>query len=110
MACAVLLVSLALVFYGYFGYPLSLCLLSLARRRVVLKSPVTPRVTFIITAFNEERRIRQKLDNTVALAYPRHLLQVVVASDGSTDATNDIVREYAPLGVQLLEVAVRGGK
>jgi len=106
----VLLVSLLLVFHGYFGYPLSLYILSLVRRKVVHKAPFSPRVTFIITAFNEEKRIRQKLENTVALTYPRELLQVMVASDGSTDKTNDIVREFAARGVELLEVKLRGGK
>ncbi|QWV91835.1 glycosyltransferase family 2 protein [Geomonas oryzisoli] len=101
---------LFLIFYAYFGYPLSLCLLSLFRRREVAKAPVTPAVTFIITAFNEEKRIKEKLENTVALQYPADLLQVVVASDGSTDGTNDIVRGYADRGVQLLEVQTRGGK
>ncbi|TGU70449.1 glycosyltransferase family 2 protein [Geomonas terrae] len=99
-----------LVFWAYFGYPLSLYLLSYLRRRNVAKAPITPPVTFIITAFNEEKRIREKLENTVALDYPADLLQVVVASDGSTDRTNDIVREYQGRGVVLLEVKDRGGK
>ncbi len=99
-----------LVFWAYFGYPLSLYLLSYLRCRNVAKVPITPSVTFIITAFNEEKRIREKLENTVALDYPPELLQVVVASDGSTDRTNDIVREYQGRGVVLLEVKDRGGK
>lgn len=99
-----------LVFYTYFGYPVSLYLLSMIRCREVHKSPITPRLTFIITAFNEERRIREKLENTVALDYPADLLQVVVASDGSTDRTNEIVREYAGRGISLLVVKSRGGK
>ncbi|WP_224981918.1 glycosyltransferase family 2 protein [Geomonas agri] len=99
-----------LTFYAYFGYPLSLFLLSLFRCREVQKSMITPAITFIITAFNEEKRIREKLANTLALDYPPELLQVVVASDGSTDRTNEIVREYAARGVLLLEVTARGGK
>ena len=102
--------ALATVWYAYFGYPLSLYLLSLVRQKRVDKGSFTPRVTLIITAFNEEKRIRQKLENTVALTYPKELLQVIVASDGSTDSTNAIVAEFAPEGVQLLEVTHRGGK
>ena len=45
----------------------------------------------IITAYNEEKRIRQKLENALKLEYPKDRLQVLVASDGSTDATNEIV-------------------
>lgn len=99
-----------LIFFAYLGYPLSLYLISMLRRREVRRAPITPRVTFIITAFNEEKRIRQKLENTLALTYPAELLQIVVASDGSTDGTNDIVREFAAQGVRLLEVEKRGGK
>ncbi|GFO63687.1 glycosyltransferase family 2 protein [Geomonas paludis] len=99
-----------LVFFAYFGYPLSLYLLSLLHGRGVEKGDITPRVTFIITAFNEEKRVREKLENTVALDYPALLLQVIVASDGSTDRTNDIVREFEGRGVRLVEVKNRGGK
>ncbi|WP_136514445.1 glycosyltransferase family 2 protein [Geomonas edaphica] len=106
----ILYLLLFLVFYAYFGYPISLFLLFLFRRRDVAKAPITPSVTFIITAFNEEKRIREKLENTVALDYPPELLQVLVASDGSTDCTNDIVLEYADRGITLLEVKERGGK
>lgn len=105
-----LFLCIFLIFFAYLGYPLSLCLISMLRRREVHKAPITPGVTFIITAFNEEKRIREKLENTLALVYPAELLQIVVASDGSTDGTNDIVREFAAQGVRLLEVKNRGGK
>ncbi|MBJ6801437.1 glycosyltransferase family 2 protein [Geomonas propionica] len=99
-----------LVFFAYFGYPLSLYLISRFKVREVRRAPCTPRVTFIITAFNEEKRIRQKLENTLALTYAPELIQIIVASDGSTDRTNEIVREFAANGVRLLEVKDRGGK
>ena len=105
-----LFLCIFLIFFAYLGYPLSLYLISMLRRREVRKAPITPGVTFIITAFNEEKRIREKLENTLALVYPAELLQIVVASDGSTDGTNDIVREFAAQGVRLLEVKNRGGK
>jgi glycosyltransferase involved in cell wall biosynthesis len=76
----------------------------------VNKSPFLPEATLVITAYNEEERIREKLENTLALDYPRDKLQVLVASDGSTDATNSIVREYADRGIELLQVKSRGGK
>ena len=98
------------VFYAYFGYPLTLMLLRQFRRREVVRGYTTVPVTLIITAFNEERRIREKLDNTLTLEYPRDQLQILVASDGSTDTTNAIVRSYAERGVELLEVVHRGGK
>lgn len=101
--------SLFSVFYAYLGYPLSLLILR-PRKRKGLQREMTPPVTLIITAFNEEKRIRAKLENTVALDYPPEDLQVIVASDGSTDLTNEIVRSYAPQGIELLEVKNRGGK
>ena len=61
-------------------------------------------VTLIITVYNEEKRIKEKLENTQRLNYPAGKLQVLVVSDGSTDATNDIVRSYEVQGVELFEV------
>jgi cellulose synthase/poly-beta-1,6-N-acetylglucosamine synthase-like glycosyltransferase len=98
------------VFFAYFGYPISLVLLRQLRRHGVVRGDLNLPVTLIITAYNEEKRIREKIENTLALEYPRGQLQILVASDGSTDATNDIVRSYADQGVELLEVANRGGK
>ncbi len=76
----------------------------------MLRAPITPMVSLIITAYNEEKRIREKLENTMKLDYPREKLQVIIASDGSTDKTHDIVREYADRGVVLFEVPDRKGK
>ena len=87
--------SVFLVFHAYFGYPLSLWLLSLVKNKKVRKASFMPSVTLIIAACNEEKRIREKLENTLSLDYPRNLLWVIVASDGSTDNTNAIVNEYA---------------
>ncbi len=102
--------SLFLVFHAYFGYPLSLRILGMFRRRDVAKKPCEPAVTLIITACNEERRITEKLENTIKLDYPREKLQVLIASDGSTDKTNEIVLGYAQHGIQLLDFQERRGK
>jgi len=100
-------ISLFLIFHAYFGYPLTLRFL---RRKPVQKATIEPTATLIITASNEERRIREKLENTIALDYPRKKLQVLVASDGSTDATNEIIRSYAAHGIELLAFPQRRGK
>lgn len=102
--------SLFGVFYAYFGYPLSLVLMRKKWRKDVMRQYLDMQVTLIITAYNEEKRIKEKLENALALEYPREKLQILVASDGSTDTTNDIVRSYAERGVELLEVVHRGGK
>ena len=103
-------ISIVLITHAYFGYPLSLLLLRHFRSKTVRKSPFEPRVTLIITACNEERNIKEKLENTINLDYPREKLQVLVASDGSTDETNHIVTSYAHCGIDLLSYQERRGK
>ncbi len=98
------------VFHAYFGYPITLILIKQVRRKVVRRAHYEPSLTLIITAFNEEKRIREKLENSLALEYAKDKLQILVASDGSTDATNEIVRSYAENSVELLDVVNRGGK
>jgi len=104
--------SLFLIFYGYFGYPLSLLFVSLLKsnNKRVINPGYYPYVTLIITAHNEEKRIGKKLENTISLNYPKHKLQIIVASDGSTDKTNDIIKRYNDYGIELLEIGERRGK
>jgi cellulose synthase/poly-beta-1,6-N-acetylglucosamine synthase-like glycosyltransferase len=102
--------SAAAVFYAYLGYPLLLILADRFRRREVRRGACEPRVTVIITAYNEERDLAAKLENTLALDYPREKLEVVVASDCSTDGTDDIVRTFAARGVRLHRQPQRLGK
>ncbi len=97
-------------FFAYFGYPITLKLISIVRRKRHTRSKITPPATLIITAFNEEKRIREKLENTLQLEYPRDRLQIMVASDGSTDGTHAIVEEYADKDVELFIVHDRKGK
>lgn len=102
--------SLAFIFYAYAGYPLMLGALSVVRSKPVDKANITPSVSLIITAFNEESRIKEKLDNSCQLEYPENQLEIVVASDCSTDRTDDIVRRYARSGVRLVRATERKGK
>lgn len=71
---------------------------------------MTPQISVIITAHNEERRIREKIENTLKLDYPIEKREIVVASDGSTDKTNEIVCEYKDRGVTLVAPTERKGK
>jgi len=102
--------SVVFVFYAYFGYALFLYAISFVRSRQVQFADYTPTVSFIITAHNEELRIREKLENTLLLSYPPERVDMVVASDCSTDRTHDIVREYAAKGVRLVVAPERRGK
>ena len=94
--------SVVFVFYAYLGYALILYAISFVRSRQVRTDDHTPTVAFIITVHNEEARIREKLENTLRLLYPAERLDVVVASDCSTDRTHEIVGEYAAQGVRLV--------
>lgn len=102
--------SVGLVAYAYIGYAFVLWGLSLFRCRRVSKADITPPVTFIITAYNEQSRIAGKLDNTLKLTYPVSRFEVLVASDCSSDKTDEIVKSYGDRGIQLVRASVRKGK
>jgi hypothetical protein len=98
----------ALAFYAWAGYPLLLMALAPFVNRTVVKTRVTPPVTFIITAYNEEQRLRAKIENTLAQDYPASRFEVIVASDCSSDGTDGIAREYDR--VRLVRASERRGK
>ena len=102
--------ALALIAFAYFGYFLVLLVLSRLVHNPVRREPIEPRVTFLITAYNEEREIAAKLEQTLALDYPPDKLEIIVASDGSSDRTDEIVRGFADRGVKLVRVEGRVGK
>ena len=84
---------IVLIAYSYAGYPLVLFALGLLRARKRESAEVDlPSIALVISAFNEERIIREKIENSLKLDYPRDRLRIVVASDGSDDATNEIGR------------------
>jgi len=96
------------VLYTYFGFPLLLLLRGLISRPIQ-KSAHTPKVSLIIIAYNEENVIGDKINNLLALDYPRELVEVLIGSDGSDDRTHEIVRGFADRGVRLL-ASPRQGK
>lgn len=102
--------AFGLVGYVYFGYPLALWGLARLRPRKVFSANITPTVTLLISAFNEEHTIGPKLENTLSLDYPKDKLQIIVISDASTDGTDEIVRSFHDRGVTLLRMPSRGGK
>ena len=98
------------IVYAYGGYSLVTMLLALLVRNPVKRADITPSVTLLITAYNEELDIAQKLEGSLKLDYPRELLEIIVASDGSTDRTDEIVRGFEARGVKLVRVEGRLGK
>lgn len=83
------------IVYPYLGYPALLWIFSTIRNDSVKKEDITPFVSLIISAYNEEKIIVGKIENSLKLDYPKDLLEIAIISDGSTDSTNDIIREYA---------------
>lgn len=106
----VLWLSAAALLYTYVGYPLLLMIMSSLRRREVRRGAFEPAVSVIVTAYNEERDLAAKLENTLALDYPGELLEIIVASDCSTDRTDEIARAFAERGVRLVRQPQRLGK
>lgn len=103
-------ISLFLIFYTYAGYPLLIFLLSKIAPKRESYVEVSPQVTILIPAYNEEKFIPEKLDNTLSLDYPREKLQILVAADGSSDKTPEIVKSYNAQGVELSFIPDRNGK
>jgi cellulose synthase/poly-beta-1,6-N-acetylglucosamine synthase-like glycosyltransferase len=97
-----------LVAFTYGIFPLILLVRGRAMHRPIATREVTPRVSIIIAAHNEANGIGEKLENVLALDYPRGQLEVVVASDGSNDATEEVVRRYAGDSIRLLALPRRG--
>jgi len=85
---------LGLVFYCYLGYPLLICLLSRFFSKPVHRSAIFPSVSIVIAVHNEEDVIKVKLDNLLALDYPKDKIEILIGSDASTDATNHIIQDY----------------
>ena len=102
--------AVAALVYTYFGYPLVVYLVSILFPRPVKKAVIEPSVTVIITAYNEEKDIAEKLENTLLIDYPKEKFEILVASDGSTDKTDQIVKGFADRGVKLFRQEGRVGK
>jgi len=103
--------SVAAIFYLYIGYPIFLYIASRVRvrRRIADSAAPWPSACLVVSAFNEDKVIRDKIENSLSLDYPGKF-RILVASDGSDDATVDIVNEYRSRGVVLRHNPARHGK
>ena len=100
-----------MLFLHYVGYPLLMACLANIKKSVIY--PVQeglPYITMIISAYNEDGVIGERLENCLALDYPQDKLKIIVVSDGSTDNTHSIVQQYRQHGVELIVVEGRVGK
>jgi cellulose synthase/poly-beta-1,6-N-acetylglucosamine synthase-like glycosyltransferase len=109
VALVLFLIAGAVVVYIYFGYPALIYVLSRLRPRPVRTADVTPSVTIIVPVFDEEAVIGSKIGNSLSLDYPEEKIEVLVVSDGSTDATDEIVQSIDDPRVRLVRIP-RSGK
>jgi glycosyltransferase involved in cell wall biosynthesis len=98
------------VVYSYALYPWILKCIPVRQRVQRQAATELPALSLIITAHNEEKRLREKLENTFPIDYPRDKLEIIIASDCSTDATDAIAQEYADRGVKLVRADQHLGK
>jgi glycosyltransferase involved in cell wall biosynthesis len=87
--------ALGALAWTHAGYPAAIGVLARLRPRPVARDAVTPSVAVVVSAHDEEDVIGRRVENLLELDYPAELLQIVVASDGSTDRTDAIVEEIA---------------
>ncbi|HEV8327825.1 MAG TPA: glycosyltransferase family 2 protein [Nitrospiraceae bacterium] len=103
--------SLVALAYTYLGYPCMLGLLARRRQSPIRRDRLSlPVVSVIIAANNEEERISDRIKNCLSLDYPRHCLEVIIISDGSTDSTNEILRQYEDGVIRPVVLPQRVGK
>jgi len=102
--------SAGVIFYVYVGYPLLVFAVGRLFPKPTVRAAFEPPVSIIITAYNEERDIRAKLENTLSIDYPPEKLEIIVASDCSSDKTDEIVSEFKSRGIKLYRQAERKGK
>ncbi len=96
--------------YMVVGYPAALIAVSLFRRNRVVKGECYPTVTLLVPAYNEEDCIEEKIKNSLELEYPGDKLEVLVASDGSTDRTAEIAKKYDGAGIRFIDYKENEGK
>lgn len=112
----IFLTSSFIIFWAMVGYPLSIKLLGKIYNNRKLEKDYShqPTVTIMVVAHNEEKVILDKLKNIIELDYPQDKIEFLIASDNSTDRTNEIVREFIRnnpnFNIRLFEVKERKGK
>src|SRR3982750_3697645 len=94
VAIIVFWIGVAIPVYAYLGYPVVLLLLRQVLHRGVVKKPFVPFVSLIVPAYNEASVIERKIENSLALDYPPDQLEILVASDGSRDATATLAKKH----------------
>ena len=102
--------SVLLLSYTYLGYPALMYAWAALRGRPHRKQRIQPTVSVVVVAHNEATRVAQRLENLLSLDYPRCQLEILFASDGSTDDTVERAQAYRPGGIRVIAFNRRRGK
>ena len=102
--------SLSLILFAYAGYPICLYVRARLWARPVRRGSASPTVTILIAVHDEEIYLPAKLQNLTQLDYPEDRLQIVVVSDGSSDATNKILAAWQNPALSTVILPEQGGK
>ena len=108
-------ISTFTIFWANIGYPISMLIIGkLIKKKNKKVKNYEPTVSLVIVAHNEEKVIKEKLENVLNVEYPKEKLEILVASDNSTDSTNkivkDFIKEHKNYNIRLFEVKERKGK
>jgi biofilm PGA synthesis N-glycosyltransferase PgaC len=106
-------ISVIILGYTYLGYPVLIALLARLKPRKMSSQQMSklPKVSLVIAAHNEEKVIREKIENSLSIDYPEELLSIIIVSDGSIDSTNEIVNEFVSNPrIKFLHYETRRGK
>ncbi len=112
MLKVLLSLSLFFIFYTYIFYPLIIWAMNgrFSKKDHKIDEEQFPFVSFLVVAYNEEQVIKEKIENTLLLEYPKDKLKIIFASDYSTDGTNGIIEKYKKEGIHFVPIGRRGGK
>lgn len=102
--------SMGLLLYTYLGYPLLLAAFAATRPKPKEPPPYFPKVSVLIAAHNEEDTLAKTIRNTLSLDYPADKLELIVASDASTDGTDSILQSIRDPRVRWLRLPTQAGK
>ena len=102
--------SVAALLWVYFLYPTLLWVLAPHHEPSAPEDRDLPGVSLILAVHNEEKSLRQKMANCLAIEYPTDRLDIIVVDDGSTDGTAEILRSLEPRGINAVFLPQRSGK
>ena len=110
MTKVIFYVPLFFIAYTYLGYGVLILTLSRLFAKPINKKDFKPKITVLISAYNEEKVIKERVNNILVQKYPKDLIKVIIVSAGSTDRTADIISEIDSPNVKLIEISEKIGK